>query len=206
MLWDAAAASCISTFNGNTGYVRSVAFSPDGTTVLTGSTDSKVKLWDVGTSSCTRTFTGHSSQVNSVSFSPDGTLALSGAGDNTAKLWEVAIRTLTVDSTPVAGVSISGGRPGTAKYTAACMDTEVVNLTAPATASIGGRNWFFEYWMIDGQPRSRYISIVSLTMDADHTAVAVYDYAPAGDVDGNCKVNVLDLIQVRNRLGRTCSQ
>jgi len=80
-----------------------------------------------------------------------------------------------------------------------------VNLT-PATASIGGRNWFFEYWMIDGQPKPRYIPIVSLTMDADHTAIAVYDWTPPGDLNGDCRVNVLDLIQVRNRLGRTCSQ
>ena len=81
-----------------------------------------------------------------------------------------------------------------------------MNLTAPAVASIGGRNWFFEYWVVDGQPKWRYIPVVSLMMDADHTATAAYDYAPAGDIDGNCNVNVLDLILLRNRLGQTCSQ
>jgi len=140
---------------------------------------------------------------------PDGIVSVSvtmDADHSVEASYVVARRKLIVQSVPVAGVSVSGSRPGTANYTASCADTEVVNLTVPAVASIGGRSWFFEYWVVDGQPKWRYIPVVSLTMDADHTATTVYDYAPAGDIDGNCSVNVLDLILLRNRLGQTCSQ
>ena len=40
-------------------------------------------------------------------------------------------------------------------------------------------------------------------MDTDHTAVAVYNLF--GDVNGDCRVNVLDLILTRNHLGQSVS-
>ncbi|HUS59118.1 MAG TPA: hypothetical protein VM141_10740, partial [Planctomycetota bacterium] len=54
-LWDAATGACIRTFTGHTSDVWSVAFSPDGTKVLTaGGYDAK--LWDAATGACIRTF------------------------------------------------------------------------------------------------------------------------------------------------------
>ena len=71
-------------------WVFSVSFSPDGTTLASGSRDSTVKLWDVATHTNIATLEGHRGDVNSVSFSPDGTLLASGSYDNTVKLWDVA--------------------------------------------------------------------------------------------------------------------
>ncbi len=68
--------------------VTSVAFSPDGKYVLTGSEDNMVKLWDL-TGRELLTFIGHSKKVRSVTFSPNGKFVLSGSDDNTAKLWDV---------------------------------------------------------------------------------------------------------------------
>jgi hypothetical protein len=74
---------------GHSGNVSSVAFSPDGKQILSGSYDNTIKLWDVNTGREIRTFSGHLSRVWSVAFSPDGKQILSGSDDNTIKLWDV---------------------------------------------------------------------------------------------------------------------
>ena len=43
-------------------------------------------------------------------------------------------------------------------------------------------------------------------MDADHTALAQYDWRLSGDVTDDCKVNILDMIFVRNHLNTACSE
>ncbi|MBA2307540.1 WD40 repeat domain-containing protein, partial [Candidatus Dependentiae bacterium] len=65
------------------------AFSPDGTTVLTGSFDNTARLWDVKTGQQLHILQGHTEIVNSVAFNPDGTTVLTGSWDNTAILWDV---------------------------------------------------------------------------------------------------------------------
>jgi WD40 repeat protein len=71
--------------------VTSVAFSPDGTRVLSCSRDNTIKLWDAATGALIRTFEGHSSEVSSVAFLPDGAhLLTGGSDDHTIKLWDAA--------------------------------------------------------------------------------------------------------------------
>ncbi|HSB61473.1 MAG TPA: WD40 repeat domain-containing protein, partial [Vicinamibacteria bacterium] len=85
--------------SGHTERVTSVAFSPDGRSLATGSSDFTVRLWEVETGSAVRTLAGHASSVLSVAFSPDGRLVASGSEDATVRLWQVAdgglARTLT---------------------------------------------------------------------------------------------------------------
>ncbi|NJM98818.1 MAG: hypothetical protein HC800_18165 [Phormidesmis sp. RL_2_1] len=81
--------SHISTFQGHQNWVCSVAFSPDGKRLASGSADRTIKLWDVETGECLQTLTGHSNWVMSVAFSPEGEQLISGSADRTIKLWDV---------------------------------------------------------------------------------------------------------------------
>jgi WD40 repeat protein len=70
--------------------VRSVAFSPDGRRLVSGSEDNTVKVWDTDTHRELITLHGHIDTVYCVAFSQDGkTLATSGK-DRAVKLWRAA--------------------------------------------------------------------------------------------------------------------
>ncbi len=103
--------ACLRTFEGRTHWVNSVAISPDGCKILSGSLDRTLKLWDLVTGECQHTFKGHTKGVNSVAISPDGRQALSGSGDKTLKLWDLAtgesLRTFKGHKEKVNAVAIS---------------------------------------------------------------------------------------------------
>jgi hypothetical protein len=78
-------------FLGHTDSVWSVSFSPDGTRIVSGSSDCTVRVWDAATGlPLGEPFQGHTSSVSSVSFSPDGTCILSGSYDSTVRVWDAA--------------------------------------------------------------------------------------------------------------------
>ena len=68
--------------------VSSVAFSPDGKFIVSGSGDMTVRLWDIQGNPVGQPFQGHESLVNSVAFSPDGKFIVSGSDDMTVRLWQ----------------------------------------------------------------------------------------------------------------------
>lgn len=75
------------------GSVESIAFSPDGRMLVSGTDNHDLILWDTASHQpIGGPMPGHKDQVNSVAFSPDGKLLASGSSDNTILLWDVATR------------------------------------------------------------------------------------------------------------------
>jgi WD40 repeat protein len=89
ILWDMVHSEVLHLFEGHSDDVHSIAFSPDGTSIVSGSLDGTVRLWDVATGQEIRRFVGHSSNVLSVAFASDGKHVLSVSSDSIVRLWRI---------------------------------------------------------------------------------------------------------------------
>ena len=78
------------TLEEHEGSVRSVAFSPDGKLIVSGSDDNTVRLWDIQGNPIGQPLRGHEGSVRSVAISPDGKMIVSGSGDGTVHLWDIS--------------------------------------------------------------------------------------------------------------------
>ena len=91
--------------------VLGVAFSPDGRTLATASSNHTARLWDVVTGRELHVLAGHAHSVTSVAFSPDGRTVATGSDEDTARLWDVGtgreLRVLKGHSDDVRSVAFS---------------------------------------------------------------------------------------------------
>jgi WD40 repeat protein len=88
----------VATLLGHENTIRSIAFSPDGAWLASGSEDNAVRLWEVRTGKLTGTLEMERREeafergVTSVAFDPDGTRLAIGNRDGAARLWDLRTR------------------------------------------------------------------------------------------------------------------
>ncbi|KAI9013067.1 WD40-repeat-containing domain protein [Gaertneriomyces semiglobifer] len=79
---------CSSSLTGHTEAVLSVAFSPDGKQLASGSGDTTIRIWDLDTETPQHTLIGHKNWVQIVAWSPNCRMLASGSMDTTIRLWD----------------------------------------------------------------------------------------------------------------------
>jgi WD40 repeat protein len=146
-LWDIATGRRVRSFV-HTAAVESVAFSPDGKSVVTGSLDHTARMWDTATGNQIREFDGNMDAVLSVAFSSNGRFVVTGSRDNTARLWDVItgqqVRSFIGHTDSVFSVAISpdcqlvltGGADGTARLWDAATGQELRSFEVDSPDSV----------------------------------------------------------------------
>ena len=89
IILDAITGVYTSVLSNHTERANSLAFSLDGSFLVSGSYDKTVNLWDIQTGGVIKAFYGHTRSVRSVSISPDCTMIASGSPDHKIRLWDI---------------------------------------------------------------------------------------------------------------------
>lgn len=80
----------LAVLHGHESHVTMSSFSPDGSAIVTASTDSTARIWSARNGQLRHLLSGHDWHVLSAEFSPDGRRVLTGSADMTARLWDAA--------------------------------------------------------------------------------------------------------------------
>jgi WD40 repeat protein len=144
---------------GHQGPVLGLAFSPDGRTLASSSTDKTIRLWDLASRQPRgQPLTGHTDSVNSIAISHDGRTLASASSDGTIRLWDLT------SSQPTS--EVLAGQPGEA---IPGHQGSVTNLAFSPVAPVlayGGSDAYIRLWDVArgqpvGQPLSDHISYPS---------------------------------------------
>ena len=143
--------------------VNSVAFSPDGGRLVSGS-DEIVRIWNTVTGELEDELEGHTCRVWSVAFSHDGCFIVSGSRDKTVRIWNVATckttYTLTGHTSWVTSVAISGDD----EFVVSGSDDRTVRIWDTATGRL--------FHVLKGHAHE--VNSVAVSPDCQHIASGAY--------------------------------
>lgn len=92
-------------------WIGALKFTPDGSTMISGSRDCTIKFWDMPNLEERRTLKGHSEWVRNLLVSKDGKMLISASDDGTVKMWDIEtgrqFRTIKSHKGPVRGIALS---------------------------------------------------------------------------------------------------
>ena len=125
---------CSSAIPGHAEAVLSVAFSPDGKHLASGSGDTTVRLWNHETETPKHTCKGHSNWVLCIAWSPDGRVIASGGMDKDVRLWD-----------PVTGAAVGGAMKGHKKHVTA-LAWEPAHVRYPRFLCVRGGDGTVRIW------------------------------------------------------------
>jgi WD40 repeat protein/serine/threonine protein kinase len=140
ILWDLTAGRTLFHLPGHERFATSVAFSPDGRSLVSGSFKGLVRVWDALNGRLIRTITAHDDPITCVLFRPDGLRLATASFDRLVKIWDVTtgqpVRTMTGHTGLVLGLAFSHdgrrlascGEDKTVKLWDAGTGQEVLNL------------------------------------------------------------------------------
>lgn len=162
---DAATLKVSKIVTGSLGPIVSLAFSPDGKTIASGTFRSTffsaVYLFDVASGKEKLRFNKHSATINSLAFSPDGTLIASADNDGATRIWEPitgrelfvlksgTVPVLTVTFSPNGKILATGGRDAQVRLWDVISGQELASLMV-----LGNQDWivFTPDGLFDGSP------------------------------------------------------
>jgi WD40 repeat protein len=87
-VWDAGSGQLLAVLKGHSAAVDALAFSPDGSRIVSGSRDKSLRVWDAATYDPLLVMGDHEEAIASVAFSPDGARIYSASPEGTVRVWE----------------------------------------------------------------------------------------------------------------------
>lgn len=172
------------SLNGHQRAVTSVACSPDGRWIASGSLDHTARLWDIPSQREVRVLKGHNAEVYAVAFSPDSRYIASAGRDRRVLLWEVATGKLarTIEGFPDWSVAI-GFSPDGAHIAIGRQDgkVEIHDVTAIKSPTIlASKEPFYSVGALAYSPDGKFLAM-------SWTRVVVWDLHK-GDVAATLRI------------------
>jgi len=101
----------IKSWNNYYSNVNPIVYSVDGKYIISGGSDSTIRIWDVKTEECIKAIDAHSDNISEVTLSSDGKYIASGSLDKTIKIWKYdtgkLIKTIQIQNSRIISLAFS---------------------------------------------------------------------------------------------------